>query len=77
MDNEIKEIENENETENKRQNPPSYHVVYHAETGIELRSFFTKRELTKHIRSFRPESLIGLFKGKKLHATIVNDYSIM
>ncbi len=77
MDNEVNAVVGESKEEEARQRDPSYHVVYHGEAGIETHSFYTKRELSKHLKPVRPESLIGLYKGKKLHVAITNDYSIM
>ena len=54
-----------------------YHVVHHSDKGLETHSFRTKRELTKHLKPFRPDTIVAMFKGTKLHATITNEYQII
>lgn len=54
-----------------------YHVVHHGENGVETHSFYTKRDLTKHLKPVRPESIVAMYRGSKLHAMISNDYQII
>lgn len=56
---------------------PRYHVIHHGDNGIESQAFRTKKELTKYLKPYRPDSIIAMFRGTKLHATITNNYEIM
>jgi hypothetical protein len=56
---------------------PIYHVIYHCDRGLKTKSFNNKRELRKHLKPIRPESIVGMFKGTRLHAQISNDYKIV
>jgi len=65
--------------ESKKKRGPYYHAIYHGESGIQSRSFNTKKELQRHLKPLRPESIVGLFRGSKLHAAInvTTDYQII
>jgi hypothetical protein len=57
---------------------PRYHVIHHGDNGgIQTQAFRTKRELTKYLKPYRPDSIIAMFRGTKLHATITNNYEII
>ena len=71
----IKELSTTDEAAN--QTSSRYHVVHHGDNGVEAHSFRTKRELTRHLRPHRPDSIIAMFRGSNLHATITNEYQII
>lgn len=62
---------------NRMKRDARYHLVKKGENGLETLSFFTKRDLVRHLKPVRPESIVGMYRGVKLHATITNDYEII